>query len=63
MNTCEEHGSGILVYDGWNCPACDQLDEMRTEHGKTVTDLEQQINEGDERIGELEQELEDAKSE
>lgn len=61
LNTCEEHGDGIVIYDGWSCPACEQIDEMQIEHGKTVNDLEQQISEGDERIGELEAELEEKK--
>ena len=62
LNTCEEHGDAIVVYDGWNCPACEAIDDLMTEHGKTVADLEQQINEGDEKIGELETELEEAKA-
>jgi hypothetical protein len=28
MKTCEEHGSAILVYDGHNCPACVEIEEL-----------------------------------
>lgn len=58
MNTCEEHGKGILVYEGWSCPACDQLEELQNKHDQIVNDYEQQVNEADDRIVELESELE-----
>jgi len=57
MNICEDHGDSAVVYNGYSCPACDYIEELQNEHSKTVDDLEQQLSEADEKIGDLEYEL------
>jgi len=33
MRTCEEHGNAIVVYDGHNCPVCEELKELAAQVG------------------------------
>jgi TolA-binding protein len=64
MEVCGEHGAEIAyANDRYNssCPACDQIEQLEKDHKITVDDMEQQLNESDERIGELEQQLEEKK--
>ncbi len=61
MNVCGEHGDEI-THAGNDCPACDQIEDINKEHGITVDDLENQVSEGDEKIGELEERIKELES-
>lgn len=56
MDICGEHGDEI-AYAGRDCPACAQIEDLNKEHNMIVEDLENQVNEDDEKIGDLQAEL------
>lgn len=60
MEICGEHGEEI-AYMGRECPACEQIEDLNREFHETIHDLEQDLSDADNRIDELEQELEDKK--
>lgn len=63
MDVCGEHGADI-AFSGRDCPACEQIDDMNTDHQREVDNLtsnfEFDMNDMQDRIEELEGQLEDA---
>lgn len=51
MSICGEHGSEI-VYEGSYCPACDQIDHLRSEFESDISHLESDIAALEEQLAE-----------
>ena len=56
MDICGEHGEEI-AYVGRDCPACEQVESLKDEYETTISGLEQDLADADDRIDELTDEL------
>lgn len=63
MEICSEHNADI-AYVGRECPVCEQIDDLNSDHQQEIdnltSDFESDMNDMQDRIEELEGELEDA---
>lgn len=62
MSICEEHGNGVLVYDGYSCPACDHLDETVKEYEDQISDLNIELQDAQDREIEMQSEIDELKN-
>ena len=53
LRTCEEHIDCIIVYDGYNCPVCAELDELKGE----ISGYKEEVEDWQFKVERLEEEL------
>lgn len=61
INICIEHGDDI-AYEGSNCPACDQIEEIYVDNETKVGELEKELVDSEDTILELEDTIEELES-
>jgi HPt (histidine-containing phosphotransfer) domain-containing protein len=58
MDICGEHGND-MAYSGRDCPACSQIEDLNKEHSQAIDSLTDERDDMDERIADLQDELEE----
>lgn len=53
LGICGEHGNDI-AYAGNNCPVCDVISDLESEHETNITELEDRVEELQSVINDLE---------
>lgn len=58
MDICGEHGDDI-AYSGRDCPACGQIEDLKSDQNDVVTDLNEQIDDLNQQVDEMEDRIEE----
>lgn len=52
MEICGEHGDDI-AYSGRNCPACSQIDDLKSDYEDRISKLEEDFKDVDSKYADL----------